>query len=61
MTKQFVARLQSERGGTFRDGCTVRETVRDSRENAQRWIDTEVNAELAAGRSPGRATIVQCG
>lgn len=59
MNRKFLARLRSERGCTLRDGCTVREVIRDSRDEAQRWIDTEINAEYAAGRYPGRADVIE--
>ena len=57
MKKLFLARLRPTRGTTMSDGSDLREVCKDSRHEAEQWIDRAVDEELAAGRYPGRADI----
>jgi len=54
MKKLFLARLRPARGTTLSDGSELREACKNSRQEAQQWLDRAVDEELAASQFAGQ-------
>lgn len=56
--KRYLAQLRPVRGTTMSDGSQCRTKLCNSHDEALMWLDRAENEEFAAGRSPGRANII---